>query len=298
VARVLEHLNADSKFPARVVVLGAAGFVGSTLVKHLVERGASCLPLSRREIDLTASNAGAELAKLLRPDDALVAIAAKAPVKTNAMLIDNMAIVRSMIDALAQSPVSHVVNISSDAVYADAPVPITEQGTPAAPTTLHGVMHLARELALKSVASWPLAILRPSLLYGSADPHNGYGPNRFRRLANVGEDIVLFGNGEELRDHVFVEDAAELIVRVLERRSAGVLNIATGDVQSFADIARMVTAAAGREVAIRTTARSGPVPHNGYRPFDIAACHAAFPDFRYTSLAEGLARSQQNSGGE
>ena len=279
-----------------MVVLGAAGFVGAALVKLLAERGASYLALSRREIDLTTSGAGGELAKLLRPDDALVAIAAKAPVKTNAMLIDNMAIVRSMIDALAQSPVSHVVNISSDAVYADAPVPITEHGTPAAPTTLHGVMHLARELALKSVASWPLAILRPSLLYGSTDPHNGYGPNRFRRLANAGEDIVLFGNGEELRDHVFVEDVAELIVRVLERRSAGILNIATGSVHSFADIARMVAAAAGRKVAIRTTARNGPMPHNGYRPFDIAECRAAFPDFRYTSLAEGLARSQQNAG--
>jgi UDP-glucose 4-epimerase len=294
---VLEHLNANRKLPARVVVLGAAGFVGAAVVKLLAKRGASCLALSRQEIDLTSSHAGLELAKLLRPDDALVAIAAKAPVKTNAMLIDNMAIVRSITDALTRSPVSHVVNISSDAVYADVPVPITEQGTPTAPGTLHGVMHLARELAFKSAASWPLAILRPSLLYGSTDPHNGYGPNRFRRLANAGEDIVLFGNGEELRDHVFVEDVAELIVRVLERHSAGILNIATGTVHSFADIARMVVAAADHKVAIRTTTRNGPIPHNGYRPFDIADCRASFPDFSYTGLAEGIARSQQNAGG-
>jgi nucleoside-diphosphate-sugar epimerase len=37
------------------------------------------------------------------------------------------------------------------------------------------------------------------------DPHNGYGPNRFRRLAAGGEEIVLFGEGEERRDHVQVE---------------------------------------------------------------------------------------------
>ena len=284
--------------PARVVVLGADGFVGGAVVRHLAARGASFLPLSRREIDLTRPNAGPELAKLLRPEDALIAVAAKAPVKTNAMLIENMAIVRSIVDALAQSPVGHVVNISSDAVYADAPVPITEQGTPAVPASLHGVMHLARELALKNAGSWPLAILRPSLLYGPTDPHNGYGPNRFRRLANSGEDIVLFGNGEELRDHVFIDDVAALIVLVLERRSTGILNIATGDVHSFADIARMVAAASGRRVAIRRTTRSGPMPHNGYRPFDIAACRAAFPDFRYTSLAEGIARSQRDAGGD
>jgi nucleoside-diphosphate-sugar epimerase len=40
------------------------------------------------------------------------------------------------------------------------------------------------------------------------DPHNGYGPNRFRRLAAAGQEIVLFGGGEERRDHVLVDDVA------------------------------------------------------------------------------------------
>ena len=47
-----------------------------------------------------------------------------------------------------------------------------------------------------------LAILRPTLIYGAGDPHNGYGPNRFRRLAATGKPIILFGEGEERRDHV------------------------------------------------------------------------------------------------
>jgi nucleoside-diphosphate-sugar epimerase len=135
----------------------------------------------------------------------------------------------------------------------------------------------------------PLAILRPSLLFGAADPHNGYGPNRFRRLAAAGEDIVLFGEGEERRDHVFIDDVAELAVRVLYRRSTGVLNVATGEVHSFRTIAEKVVALSGRRSTIRSAPRSGPMPHNGYRPFDIAACRAAFPDFKFTSLDEGLA---------
>jgi hypothetical protein len=43
-------------------------------------------------------------------------------------------------------------------------------------------------------------------------------------------------------------------------------------------------------VAVRGTPRQGEMPHGGYRPFDIAACRRAFPDFRYTSLADGLNR--------
>jgi nucleoside-diphosphate-sugar epimerase len=151
------------------------------------------------------------------------------------------------------------------------------------------------EVLLKSALNLPLAILRPSLLYGAADPHNGYGPNRFRRLAAKGEEIVLFGEGEECRDHVFIDDVAEIVARILYLRSRGTLNVATGMVHSFRVIAEKVVALSGRRVAIRATPRSGPMPHNGYRPFDIAECRKAFPDFRYTSLNEGLARARNES---
>jgi nucleoside-diphosphate-sugar epimerase len=143
-------------------------------------------------------------------------------------------------------------------------------------------MHLARELSFRSEIKAPLAMLRPSLLYGAADPHNGYGPNRFRRLANEGKEIVLFGEGEERRDHVYIDDVAELAARVLYRRSTGVLNIATGTVHSFREIAEKLSS------KVKGSPRNGPMPHNGYRPFDVAAVRAAFPDFRFTPLEEGL----------
>jgi nucleoside-diphosphate-sugar epimerase len=157
-------------------------------------------------------------------------------------------------------------------------------------------MHLAREIAF-GVLKAPLTILRPSLVYGADDPHNGYGPNRFRRLANAREKIVLFGEGEERRDHVLVDDVAEIILRTLKRRSVGSLNIATGEVHSFRAIAERVVAAATAAVAIESSPRSGPMPHNGYRPFDIAAARAAFPDFRFTPLADGIARTQRETAG-
>jgi UDP-glucose 4-epimerase len=101
----------------------------------------------------------------------------------------------------------------------------------------------------------------------------------------------LFGDGEERRDHVAIEDVAEIVCRVLSRRSQGVLNIATGEVHSFRAIAEMAAALAPKPVPIRGTPRSGLMPHNGYRPFDIGLCRAAFPDFRYTPLSEGLRRA-------
>lgn len=281
---MLEHLNPEPRKPARVVVMGAAGFVGGAIAARLERDGVRVLRLGRAEIDLCAPEAEQQLARLLKADDAFVAAAAKAPCKDAGMLVDNMVMARTMVRALAAAPVAHVVNISSDAVYADLPEPLTEDSC-AAPTSVHGAMHVAREILFGAAAKAPLAILRPSLLYGAADPHNGYGPNRFRRLAAEGKDIVLFGEGEERRDHVYIGDLAELAARVLYRRSTGVLNVATGQVHSFREIAEKFSR------NIKTTPRTGPMPHNGYRPFDIAACRKAFPDFRYTSLEAGLRAS-------
>ena len=56
-----------------------------------------------------------------------------------------------------------------------------------------------------------ITIVRPTLIYGSSDPHNGYGPNQFIRLAQAKKDLSLFGRGEEKRDHVNVNDVGNII---------------------------------------------------------------------------------------
>ncbi|MET0538022.1 MAG: SDR family oxidoreductase [Xanthobacteraceae bacterium] len=289
---MLQHLNQSPSLTERTVVVGSGGFVGGALMRRLQAAGAPALGLTRKEIDLTGRGAAERLSDLLRSTDAVVAVAARAPCKDMGMMVENMLITRAITDALAKTPVEHVVNIGSDAVYADGPVPLTES-TPTAPTSLHGAMHLAREIAFTSLIKSPLALLRPTLIYGAQDPHNGYGPNRFRRLANAGQEIVLFGEGEERRDHVLVDDVSEIILRVLQWRSTGVLNVASGETHSFREVAELVMARAGRTVSIKSSPRSGPMPHNGYRPFDISACRAAFADFTYTALPEGIAKAQR-----
>jgi nucleoside-diphosphate-sugar epimerase len=294
---MLEHKNPKPTEPERTVVLGAHGFVGAALMRRLQREGVPALGLARGDIDLLQPDAADKLAAVLRPGDALVAVAAMAPCKNIDMLIDNMRLTKTIAEALARVPVAHVVNISSDAVYADGPLPLSE-GSPAAPTTLHGVMHLAREIALAEAAkATPFATLRPTLIYGASDPHNGYGPNRFRRLAAEGKDIVLFGEGEERRDHVLVDDVAEVIYRVLMYRSSGALNVATGTTYSFRSIAEQVVGLAGGGIAIKGSPRSGAMPHNGYRPFDVSSAKRAFPDFDYTPLPDGLAKVQRDAVG-
>ncbi len=289
---MLNHGLPQSAKPARVVILGARGLVGSATRAAFEAEGTAVLALGRAEIDLLSDGAADALAARLEPSDTFVVVSAEAPCKDAAMLERNIHMMRSVTDALAKAQPEHVIYVSSDAVYADSMEPLNEASC-AEPGSLHGVMHLARELMLKDAVKGPLAILRPTLIYGAADPHNGYGPNRFRRLAAAGEDIVLFGEGEERRDHVDVRDVAELIRLVAWHKSKGILNAATGTVTSFRDIAEMAIALSGKEVSIKGSPRQGAMPHNGYRPFDPAATFAAFPAFRYTRLNDGLARAQR-----
>jgi len=285
---MLTHGLAEPANPKRVVVLGAGGFVGGAIAKRLRALKIETLAPTRNEIDLLAPGAGETLAGLLREDDSLAFVSALAPTRNAAMLIDNLRMGEAVTQALAKRPVAHVVYVSSDAVYPDDANPVTER-TQCNPSSLHGVMHLAREVMLRGVVRAPLAILRPSLLYGAADPHNGYGPNRFRRLAAKGEPITLFGGGEEMRDHVLIDDVGALAAQALGHRSAGVLNIATGESHSFKRVAEM--AAAGK-VAIKDTPRQNPITH---RHFDVTDCLKSFPTFRYTRLADGLARAAKES---
>ncbi len=295
---MLEHLNPIPAAPSRVVIMGAGGFVGSQAAAKLEADGISVLRLTRSEVDLLAQGAAEKLAGFLEPEDCLIVVSAMAPCRDTALLADNIAMISAVCAALEQSPVAHVIYISSDAVYSDSDRPLREDSV-TAPDSLHGMMHVARELMLKSVVGGtPLAVLRPSLLYGRDDPHNGYGPNSFRRLAAKGKDITLFGEGEERRDHVLIDDVAEIICLVVLHKSKGVLTVATGEVVSFRDIADMVVAQFDEAVAIQGSPRKGPMPHHGYRPFDISAARAAFPEFHYTLPAEGIARvhSQMTAG--
>ena len=289
---MLEHLFPNPVNPSRVVVIGAGGFVGNAVASRLEKGGVPVLRLTRKDVDLLSPDATDSLVSLISKDDSVVAVSAIAPARTPDLLRDNIVLSIALVRALSKVAPAHVVNISSDAVFADAPVPLTERSFKA-PGSYHGVMHLARELMFKNEVKVPLAILRPTLIYGAGDPHNGYGPNQFRRKANSGEPILLFGEGEDRRDHVLVEDVAEVVAKVIFHRSVGELNVATGKAIDFRTIAEKVVALSGKSVKISGNPRTVPVPHNGYRPFDISDCLKTFPDFSYTEINEGLALSQR-----
>lgn len=284
---MLKHHVSTQTVPERVIVMGAGGFIGASLIKTLKASKIPFLALTEENLNLFDSDASDQLADFLNPDDTLVIISAIAPCKNNEMLLQNISMMKAVCEAIEKQQPKHLIYLSSDAVYADNPDPLTESSS-AAPGSLHGVMHLSREIMLKQVCTIPMAVLRPSLIYGAEDTHNGYGPNQFLRLALAEKEIILFGEGEEQRDHVYVEDVVNILQLIILYRSEGVINVATGSVVSFRKVAETVSEYFNPNIIINTIPRIGSMPHNGYRPFDPSASLTAFPGFSYTTLADGL----------
>ena len=288
----MTHRNSVAASPARVVVLGASGFIGGALLAGLRRHGLHVLGLSSRELDLASQGAGSRLAALLRPDDAVVFGSAITRDKGRDVrtMMRNLSMGAHVAAAIEECPCSQVVYYSSDAVYpSDAPNPVSE-ATACAPTDLYGLMHLVRERMLADTLAplgVPLAVLRPSIVYGADDTHGSYGPNRWMRTIPRGEGMTLFGEGEERRDHVYIDDVVEITRLVLVHRSEGVLNIATGSSHSFADVAAMTASATGQS-ALHSAPRVMPITH---REYDVTALRTAFQGFRPTPLAVGLERT-------
>ena len=278
--------NMTQTIPKRVVVLGGGGFIGSSIVNKCKKEKIPVLSITRNEVNLNDVEASKKLAKILEPDDSLVVACAVAPVKNIEMLIENLNIAETIADAVSENPVRYFLNISSDAVYQDSKQLLSEKSY-RAPTSLHGIMHLAREVRFEMLTV-PIGTICPTLIYGSNDPHNGYGPNLFLRNALDGKDIRLFGKGEELRDHIYIEDVSSLCLKMILNNITGRINAVTGKVTSFETIADHCSNLVNKNISVHYTKRNGPMPHDGYRAFDTTYLKNLFPDFTPTELLKGL----------
>jgi nucleoside-diphosphate-sugar epimerase len=285
---MIHHHHASATIPSRVVVMGASGFIGGDLMAHLRERRVPAIGVSSHEIDLTRPESVEQLKRLAQPGDVLVFASTITPDKGKDVrtLMRNLMMGEHVAAFVEQAACSHVVYVSSDAVYDDHVNPVRED-SPCNPAGFHGVMHLARERMLADAArkaQTPVLMVRSTLVYGANDTHNGYGPNRFVRTAIKERTIKLFGQGEEKRDHLYVRDLSRLMVQCISHRSEGVLNVATGHSTSFREVAdAIVECCPGTR--LEWLPRATPITH---RHFETAATLRAFPTMRFTPLRVGL----------
>ena len=259
---------------ANTVVIGAKGFVGSAIIRRV-----ECVGLSRQDVDLATPDSLAAV-----DGKVVIFTASTMPVRRqeDTAFQTNL----DMLDPLLRARPRFICYLSTDALY-PFDVTVTEKTEPA-PITAYAKMHLEREMALQAKFADRLLIVRMCQIFGPGDPHNAYGPMRMLRDACKTKRIFVFGQGEERRDHLYVDDAAEAICALTKAKHLGVINLATGTSETFADVARMV--AEQVPCQIDHLPRQQPVAH---RDIDISALRLAHPTFAPRGLTKGLQQTVQ-----
>jgi nucleoside-diphosphate-sugar epimerase len=274
--------------PRRAVVLGASGFLGRALQGELERAGVEVVAHSSKTLDLTRREAAEVLAGQLDPGTVLVFASALTPDRGQTLdtYTANVAMATTVARALECQP-APCVYISSDAVYGFGVNPITED-TAVAPGGYYALAKYTGEKLLEYSAGakrLPLLSLRVAAAFGPEDPHGSYGPNGFARSLARDRSIQIFGQGEEERDHVHVDDVARLTVALMRAGESGVFNIATGRSRSFAQVVEAIRKLVPYEVAVTNAPRKSPITHRSY---DITRLDQAVPGFAFTPLEDGL----------
>jgi UDP-glucose 4-epimerase len=258
----------------RVLVTGGAGFVGSALVRRLIESGARVTVLDdlftgRRD----AVPTGAEFIEGSVTDELLVRdlvkrhtvvfhLAARNIIASTANPRDDFATniggTLNVLLAARDSNVERVVYTSSASIYGNPrSIPINEDDR-LVPLTPYAVSKLAGEhycLAFYESYGLPVAVVRYSNVYGPYQrPENPYCGvvSKFLIAAFAGQILCIHGDGGQTRDYTFVEDAvdATLTAATHPRAEGEVFNVGTGVETSVNDLAAAIGRASGRDVTI------------------------------------------------
>ena len=244
----------------RTVVTGGAGFIGSTVVDRLVERGDDVLVIddlsSGSEGNLkdarNASTGSVELEILdvaeertsavvadFRPDVVFhlaaqinVTLSVEDPV--NDARINVIGLLR-VLEGARLGDARKVVFTSSGAIYGDvdeSQLPLGEDTSrrPLSPygvTKLTGAIYLEAYQAMYGLSGTTLALAN---VYGPRqDPHGEAGVVAiFARRLLADRTCVVYGSGEQTRDFVFVGDVADAFLRAGDYAGGGLFNIGTG----------------------------------------------------------------------
>jgi len=267
--------------PLRCVVTGCAGFIGSHLAEALISRGhhvvgIDCFvdyyPRATKLANL-AGMRGSPLftfveADLLHCDlhgildgaDCVFHQAAQAGVRASwgqnfsIYTQNNILATQRLLEAAKEHPLRRFVYASSSSVYGDAPeLPVTEDALPR-PISPYGVSKLAAEHLCRLY--WvnygvPTVSLRYFTVYGPRQrPDMGF--HKFIRALLTGEEITVYGNGEQTRDFTYISDAVAANLACMEADVAGqVFNIGGGSRISVNRVLSILESISGRKAIVR-----------------------------------------------
>jgi UDP-glucose 4-epimerase len=263
----------------KILVTGGAGFIGSHLVDQLVNQNHSVLILDHLMNRAHKKNINPQ-AQFIKGDILEKALLEKIFSEHQPQIVFHLAALvqsvgldpkdldlvnvqgaKNLLDVAAVSSVKKFIFASSVAVYGDADnLPVTENH-PLNPVSAYGHSKKQAEdlIGRSKTAS---VILRFANVYGPRQDslNEGGVVAVFMRQAKQNQPLVIFGDGQQTRDFIFVADVVNALIKAINLKQSTTINIASNKPTSINHLAEMV---------IKVAASSSPVKHRPPRSEDI-----------------------------
>ena len=266
----IRHKVAAASRP-QVVVTGAAGFIGQALVQHLARLSARVLSVDQQPcsgspgVQLDLAHRGA-LLPYVEPGATIYHLAASADVAASVRdprhdFTNTFAALFEVLET-ARERGCKVIFPSTASVFDTAqPLPLDERAR-VRPTSPYAAAKLAGEAycsAYHRSFGTDVRIARLFSVYG-------VGMRRFaihdliQKIRRDRTRVELLGDGNQLRDYLYIDDAVRGLVMVAERGTAGEdYNVASGEPVRLLDLARTIAVAMGNpDIEICPTGKSFP----------------------------------------
>ena len=265
----------------RLVVTGAAGFIGSHLCDRLLQAGHEVVgidgfvpfyPREMKERNLAGARASKDftlhetlietaqdLPAILTGASAIYHLAAQAGVRASwgddftGYVEHNVLGTQKLLEAAVQAGVPRVVYASSSSVYGDVMELPLRESMALSPVSPYGVTKLAAEHLVHlygKASGLKVTSLRFFTVYGPRQrPDMAF--HRFLKAVRDGKPITLYGDGEQTRDFTFITDLVDVLQASLVQGKPGlVYNVGGGQRISVLKVLETIASVTGREVQI------------------------------------------------
>jgi len=250
-----------------VLVAGATGLVGSSIVRAFKSKGQNVIGINRSVVDLMDAKATEAFISKAKPSLIVDAAAKVGGIGANdsfpvEFLVNNLTIQDNLMSAAYRAGVARYIFLGSSCIYPrDCPQPIKEEYLMTGPLeATNSAYAIAKIAGIELVNSYRKEYgtkwisLMPTNLYGPGDNFDlaisHVLPAFIRRFVQATEDgaemVTLWGSGSPLREFLHVDDLAQAVILASEKYDSNLhLNIGSGEDLTIKELAHKVAAAAG-----------------------------------------------------
>lgn len=294
---------------SHIVITGGLGFIGTNLVPELVDQ----LGAEIRILDNLSNPSGdlkpgkgidvveGDIRDAKAVDDIVKGASAVVHLAAHTRVIEsiedpvinfdmNVKGTFNVMEAMRRHGVERFVNASTGgAILGEVPPPINEE-IPAKPASPYGASKLAVEgycWAYAQSYGIKASSLRFSNIYGPHSRNKGSVVAAFLKSINDPDGVVVYGDGSQTRDYIYVKDLVQGIVNSIRLDASGVFQLGAGEPTSLNELIDVIKSVTGIDFPVKyEDFRAGEIIHTHC---DISRARESLEFDPRVSLEEGVA---------